>query len=377
MKILFLTDGITPYNTGGMQKHSYVMSKLLAQNNCKVTLVHCGYFNQSEFFENYNNIFTEKELKYITPLFIPFISDGKIPGHYISESKLYSENIKNHIGINLSKFDIVYAQGFTGWSFLKNNHNIPVLVNLHGFEMFQKAPSKRVKLEHYLLRPFVKKTINKADYVLSFGGQIDDILKELKIDDSKIAQQSNGIEAHWISSEKPSLMPTRTLTFIGRYERRKGIEELMEALSDLVKSNINFKFNFIGPIKNKIDHSNVTYFGEIKDLNKIKNILDHSDYLISPSYAEGMPTVILEAMARGNAIIATDVGANSKMINANGWLIGNSINSIKEAVLKAVSIEDTELLEMKQHSITNVKTNFTWENVIQQQLSLFRKIIKK
>ena len=92
MNILFLTDGITPYNTGGMQKHSYIMSKLLANHGCSVTLVHCGHFNIPTFDEDYTEIFNPQELKKITPLFIPFIAKGKLPGHYIKESKLYSKN---------------------------------------------------------------------------------------------------------------------------------------------------------------------------------------------------------------------------------------------------------------------------------------------
>ena len=52
MNILFLTDGITPYVTGGMQKHSLVLVKLLLKENVNITLVHCGYIGQSNFKEN-------------------------------------------------------------------------------------------------------------------------------------------------------------------------------------------------------------------------------------------------------------------------------------------------------------------------------------
>ena len=379
MKILLLTDGITPYNIGGMQNHSYLLTKLLAQNNCKITLVHCGFFNNINFFEDYADIFSPSEIKNITPVFIPFMSNGKIPGHYIKESKLYSENIKKHFGINLSKFDLIYAQGFTGWNFLNNNQNIPVIVNLHGLEMFQKAPSNRVKLEHYILKPFVKQIIKKADYLLSFGGQIDNILEVLKVDNAKIIKQSNGIEKNWIKKTEPLLTKTRTFTFIGRYERRKGIEELTAALVELIKKDLKFQFNFIGPIpkKHQITHPKIKYLGEIKDLATIKQSLDQSDFLVSPSYSEGMPTVILEAMARGNAIIATNVGANSKMIDTNGWLIDCSKTAIIKSILKATNMDNSELLEMKKQSLMKVKTSFTWENVIKDQLQCFKEIISK
>ena len=138
MKILFLTDGLSPYNTGGMQKHSYILSKLLAQNNCQITLVHSGFNEKIEFNEDYSAIFSKDEFLNITPIFIPFIKSKNIPGHYVTDSKAYSKEIENFFGINLSKFDLIYAQGFTAWAFTNNIHKVPVLANLHGFEMFQK-----------------------------------------------------------------------------------------------------------------------------------------------------------------------------------------------------------------------------------------------
>lgn len=380
MNILLLTDGITPYVTGGMQKHSYVMAKLLAKNNCTVTLVHCGITYQHSFNQHYSDIFTEKEREYITPIFVPFIKMGKLPGHYIKESKWYSKRIGETYNLNqeLPKFDLIYAQGFTGWHFLENKHHIPVIVNLHGYEMFQKAPNLKVKLEHFLLRPFVKQTLKKADYVLSFGGEIDRIISSLNVPNSKLIQQSNGIETNWITTNQPKTLSVKTFTFIGRYERRKGIEELTIALKQLIKDEKNFIFNFIGPIakEHQINHSQINYLGEIKNANKIKSILDDSDFLISPSYSEGMPTVILESMARGNAIIATNVGANSRMINQNGILIDSTPISIENGIKKALQLNDSELLKMKQKSIKLVKNQFTWESVIQQQLVEFRKVIQ-
>jgi glycosyltransferase involved in cell wall biosynthesis len=377
MNILFLTDGIPPYVTGGMQKHSYIVSKLLSENKCKVTLVHCGFLGENNFNEDYSKNFTKEQLSNLYFVFIPFKHTSKLPGHYISDSKSYSKEIDNFFGINIEKFDLIYAQGFTGWHFLNNSQHIPVIVNLHGFEMFQKASNFKIKLEHQLLRPIVKDLVKKADYVLSFGGKIDDILLKLKVDESKIIQQSNGIEQNWIKEDPLSNQRIKTFTFIGRHERRKGIEELTEALEKVIKTNLEFQFNFIGPIpeSQQINNSSITYYGELKDATQIKSLLDQSDYLISPSYAEGMPTVILEAMARGNAIIATDVGATSKLLAGNGFLIHHDSSSILDALEKAIQIDNNSLLAFKEKSIEKVKNEFIWEKVIQQKLKAFKEII--
>lgn len=374
LNILLLTDGIFPFVMGGMQKHSLILSKLLAKNGHKITLAHCGYFNNNLFEEDYSAVFSNDELKYITPVFVPFIVNGKLPGHYVKANKTYSSFLFNTFNNQLSDFDLIYAQGFTAYSFLQNEDNIPVWINLHGYEMYQKAPNFKVKLQHFLLRPIVKTLVTKGDYILSFGGQIDDILRhQLKVNPNKIIQQNNGIEKSWIRTDEIKNQADVTITFIGRFERRKGIEELSDALKTLVKIRQDFKFNFIGPIpvKHQINHSSINYLGSIKDENKIKNALDKSDFLINPSYAEGMPTVILEAMARGNAIIATDVGATSKLINGNGWLIKSTPNSIINALVKAINYNKKDLIKLKQQSIKLVKANFTWEQVIDDLTNAF------
>ena len=366
MNILFLTDGITPYVTGGMQKHSLILVKLLLKKGIQITLVHCGYTNQAEFSTDYKAIFSEIELKNLTIKFVPFLNKGRYPGHYIYENKVYSKRIYELFKNQLNKFDIVYAQGFTGWAFVKQTMKPKVLVNFHGFEMFQKAASLKVKFEHLLLRPFVKLICKKSDFVYSFGGQIDQILLKIGIPQSKILDQSNGIELKWIKDSFQNHKPLN-FVFIGRNERRKGIEELTKSLIKLKEQNqINFNFTFIGPIEpnQTIVSNQIKYLGEIKSQTKIHQILSSSDVLVCPSYAEGMPTVILEAMANGLAIITTDVGASSKMINGNGIVLKNvEPQSISQAIINLNSISNSDLEDMKKSSLSLVKSKFIWEQV--------------
>src|SRR5690606_31946583 len=111
--------------------------------------------------------------------------------------------------------------------------------------------------------------------------------------------------------------------FVGRFERRKGIEELNQTLN-AIKDIENFQFTFVGRIPNeaKIQHKNISYAGEIRDTEKLKQIFREHDVLVCPSHSEGMPIVILEAMASGLAVVATDVGAVNLMVREkNGWLL--------------------------------------------------------
>ena len=73
-----------------------------------------------------------------------------------------------------------------------------------------------------------------------------------------------------------------------------------------------------------------------------------------------MPTVILEAMARGKAIIATDVGAISELVDAsNGRLIPP--NDVK-ALANAINKIKTDVVKGSNNSLSKV-TSFTWGEI--------------
>ena len=107
------------------------------------------------------------------------------------------------------------------------------------------------------------------------------------------------------------------------------------------------------------------------------SILRECQVLVCASYAEGMPNVILEGMASGCAVIASDVGAVSLMVNSeNGWLIepGN-FTAIKDAMLQAISSSPQELLNKRSLSLQRVRTAFIWEIIIDKTVSSFYDII--
>jgi glycosyltransferase involved in cell wall biosynthesis len=90
-----------------------------------------------------------------------------------------------------------------------------------------------------------------------------------------------------------------------------------------------------------------------------------------------MPNVILEAMAQGLAIIATDVGAVSEMVStSNGWLIpaGDKL-ALADAMVDAIHCEENLLFHKKQKSLDLVCEKFTWETVIQKTLQSIQEIV--
>jgi glycosyltransferase involved in cell wall biosynthesis len=380
MNVLLLTDGIVPFQLGGMQKHSLLLAKFLAQKGCKVVVLHCGGVDYSP--QNFQAAFSDEELKNIEEIYIKFPKTDPFPGHYIRENKVYSRNAFDELEERIDQFDLIYGQGFTAWHFIKEKHkrkfNLPILVNFHGFEMFQSAPSLRMMAEYALLKNSVKWNVRNADFVYSFGGKIDLILADLGIQPHKILHQFNGIHRDWlVEGIKPSA-PIRKFVFIGRAERRKGIEELTAALHQLIAKDYSFEFHFIGPVNDKfrVKDARVHYHGEIRDQATIKEIVQAQDCLVCPSHSEGMPTVILESMASGLAIIGTNVGAIERQINENGILLENpELKGLVNALVKLIELDDEALTTMKSKSIALVESNFLWEKVIEKKLADFKECL--
>lgn len=372
MHVALVTDGITPYVIGGMQKHSFYLAKYFAKHKVYVDLFH---FNDSALDIHQLDCFSEAEKPYITSVALEFPKNLKFPGHYILSSWQYSGLVYEALLPKLGTYDFIYTKGFTGWKlinrkFRKKIQCAPVGVKFHGYEMFQIPPDFKTKLQHYLLRPFVKTISRRADIVFSYGGKVTDIIKAIGVDPGKIVEIPSGTEKDMIAT---SIAGHKTgplqFVFMGRFERRKGVPELNEAIRSLLSENVPFRFEFIGPIpaEFRIAHASVSYHGEIRDFNMIREILQGSDVLVCPSWSEGFPNVILEAMANGLAVIATDVGAVAAMVDTqNGWLIKpGDPEGLKQALKTAVTSQES-LGQKKQSSLVRMRSVFNWDSIFEK-----------
>ena len=383
MKVALLTDGIYPFVMGGLQKHSYYLAKFLAKNKVQVDLYHC-VANEKSLAENLEG-FSAGELKFINHTCLRFPSAGKLPGHYLKESWKYASELFVLIKSKLPEYDFIYAKGFTAWKLLAEKQKglkcPPVGVNFHGLEMFQPAPALKSKIEQLFLRDPVKWNCLHSDHVFSYGGKITDILTgRVGVIKERIIEIPAGIEKDWLAEETRERGTKIKFLFIGRYERRKGIEELNSVLKQLLET-ADFEFHFIGPIplKKQLVSDKIIYHGSISNQPDIRKIMSLCDVLVCPSHSEGMPNVILEAMASGLAIIATDVGAISEMIDEkNGWLISpNDKPGLKKAIDNACNAKTDILTYKKRNSVRKVIDNFTWDIIADKTFNALSNLIKE
>ena len=382
MRIALLTDGIWPYRIGGIQKHSYYLVKYFAQQGVYVDLYHMNH--DSKFDINKLEFFTEEEKKFITPFVFIFPNKGRWPWHYLQESYLHSKEMYE-VFVKQTPVDFIYSKGYTGWYFIKQKQLgkklPPIGLRLHGYEIFQKGIGVINLYRKCIYQPLTRYLNNKADCIYSYGGKITDIIKtNIPQAVNKIIEMPAAIESSWIYENNIAINKPIRFAFLGRYETRKGIKELNEALQNLI-GKYDFQFDFIGPIPDefKINSPQIKYHGAISDADKIKAILQEADVFVLPSHAEGMPNVILEAMSSACAIMATSVGAVNVMVdNSNGWLIPPLSSTAIEQKLIEIVKTDTKVIEGKKTvSVQKVKENFMWNKVILKEISYIRGVILK
>jgi glycosyltransferase involved in cell wall biosynthesis len=372
MHIAVLTDGISPYVLGGMQRHSFYLVNSLLQLGEEITLVHSVGADQNlPSNEEVKKLFTSNTDKlHIIGLKFPNID--QFPGHYLRESYRYSCEVFESLKHQWEKFDFIYAKGFTAWCILekktKGFHMAPVGIKFHGYEMYQKTTSIKGKLEQFMFKPPVIFNTRNANIVFSYGGEITAIIKKIGVEEDRIAEITGGVDDSWLSEKKLEVGSPRKFVFVGRAERRKGISDLNHAVKKLDVNKV--EFHWIGPIPEdkKLSLSNCFYHGLVSDVEELQKILDKMDVLVLPSHAEGMPNVVLEAMARGCAIIATEVGAVSMMVSdKNGKLIepGNR-NDLIKSLRAFTEMSDEDLLEKREASRTLVRQKFLWSHIAKQ-----------
>ena len=145
------------------------------------------------------------------------------------------------------------------------------------------------------------------------------------------------------------------IIFIGRLDKDKGLEEISHSLREIV-SKVDFHF-FIagsGPDQGwfldkckKLIGDNFTYLGVLNQLEK-KSFYQRADVFLLPSYFEGLPNALLEAMAYGVAPIVTSVGSIPEVVfnGKNGFIV-----PLKDH--KSIS-ERIKILDNDRHLLNNL-----------------------
>lgn len=169
----------------------------------------------------------------------------------------------------------------------------------------------------------------------------------------------------------------KEVSFLGWCIKTKGIEELIGAWEKLKKDE--WTLNIVGPyskgyidaLKERYSFNRIKLWGELEH-KKAMELMGSSSIFVLPSYTEGFPNVVLEAMAMRKAVIATKVGAIPDMLLNNcGELIEKqNIDQLEEALYKLMNNE-TIRNEYSCNGYQRVKDNYEFGVVFKQYRELW------
>jgi len=183
-----------------------------------------------------------------------------------------------------------------------------------------------------------------------------------------------------------------TIGFIGRLVREKGIFDLVKAFRDIAHKYQNLKLLIIGPsdlderdkstndglkkiiTENKLDNK-VIFTGYRED---IPELLSAIDIFVLPSYREGMPVSLLEAMAMEIPVVATNIRGCKEEVNDECGILYDKgdIEGLKSAL--SCLVEDRELRQkMGKKGRQRVVQMFNEEESIRKQLDVYKMVINE
>lgn len=375
--ISLLTDGIAPFVTGGMQDHSRNLLEYFASNGWTVYLFHTA-FQEEEKAKALDGI-SDAARKNIRSFFVPFPEKGVIPGHYVRNSKKYARALFSKYQEASIQCDFIFAQGFCGYEFVMQKRKgfplPPIGVHLHGLNMLQNNYGWRSKWNAMLLRPIAISCLLNADHVFSLGGELTHVLSRNGVDPSRIIQIPGAVSENWLRVEKSEHSAFRFL-FVGRYDRVKGAELLFRAWKQVKKEGV--ELHYVGPIPSEIrsQHPDISFYGEIRDTASLQKIMASCDVLVCPSLTEGMPVVVMEAMAVGLPVIASNVGATSELVQAdNGILISaNNQDELVAAMNQMLRFTSAIREQFAAVAKNRISARHTWQKVGEQTANAIRRI---
>jgi glycosyltransferase involved in cell wall biosynthesis len=367
MKILRVATDLYPYSIGGLGLHVHELSKEIVKRGHQVTVFTCEKYPKSchNFMDGYN-------VYYFKPLIIPF-------GISVPPSMLPSLFNK------VDEFDIVHAHSHLFFStymtaFVRKFKKTPLIVTNHGF-VSQKLP---FTIQKIVLPIVTKWTYLNADAVICYTTEMKEEMENWGVRTENVRIIHNGVNAEFfrpLNNNKKEY----DIIWVGRYVPGKGIEFLIQSLSELKKEFNNFKVLMIGsgPLKKSIEKmiikSNLS--NHISLIENISNddllyYYNKSKLFVLTSIEEGVPRTILEAMACGLPVVCSDLPQLKTLIEGSGILAPKKDTiSIANAVIKILN--DNKFYEkLSANARQKIVTKYSWEDTVNKTIQLYEELNK-
>ena len=378
MNILITAQGIYPYAVGGIEMHTYYISKRLSESQHAVTLF--------TIFPKGTRKREIMDAERVNIVYLKLLPCPLASLSYILESLAFFLLIRRKI-----KIDIIHAH--PAWipmisaCLISIAGRIPFIVTCHGGETRLLWKKKLIKFIQWFM-------LMKATFVTCVSHEIATILEsKYNIPRVKLFVVPNGYDKEVTERLKrqtrKNMDSELKILFVGSLRPLKAPLTLLQALQILSKKNKETKDVRLliagdGPLRPALENfckenqmHKVHFLGKILH-EKILEIMSESDIFVLTSIEEGMPTALIEAMALGKPVIATAVGGIPEVVKdgINGILVPpKSPAHVAEALDQLLT--DSELRRKLGKAAAESVKDYTWSKIAEKYEKIYYEVLQQ
>jgi len=256
---------------------------------------------------------------------------------------------------------------------LSNEVNLPVVSIVQGSDahIYMYMPIRALTIQE---------SLSHADYLIPRSYKLGSILSDKGISPSIIHPIYNGVDKSMFHTSYKSSVQVelgldtkkRYLLYVGNFYIVKNPQLLVKSFNECVSSSQVQDLHLLlvgeGNLKEELDQlvlemgisKNITFLGR-KTSSDVAKYMQASDLLCIPSFNEGLPNVLLEALSCGLPVVSTNVGGISEVLfNSRCGTLVNSFDTkaYSEAILSRLSQKaDTDF-------IAGFSEQFSWPQTI-------------
>ena len=274
-----------------------------------------------------------------------------------------------------------------------------IIYTAHGFYFHENMSPKKYKFFYTIEKLCAKWCTNYIFTQSEEDGQL--AIKDKFLPEDRITIISNGVDVQ--GEFNPANMEKKhidnykrefnikendvVVSFIGRLVREKGIIDLLAGFNQIEQKNI--KLLVIGDtgsserdqqansfLEDYRSNPNIIFTGFRSDISELLAI---SEVFCLPSYREGMPRSIIEAMAMECAIVATNIRGSREEVDdgVNGYLVGLSDPTALANSFERLANDERLLRSFQKEARKKAVTLYDEKKVVQRQLDVFEHIDKE
>ncbi len=372
MRICIITSAKFPPEEG-IGNYIYNMSKEFIKKGHNVVIITRGKFKKT-YSEIYDGI---KIYKVPFVLLYPF--HVHIHGIFLNKLLKSIEDDFDVIHIHSPLPPLVNSQTpilLTIHSPMKNGANVLKITDL--FTLATKFQAK------YISYPLEMKLIKNSAMVTAVSTTVSKDLEDYGLKNMNVKLVYNGVDQN-IFFPSNVRSEEKYVLYTGRISYGKGLVELINCAKDVCESrdDINFILAGDGPLlpnlKKKVKkmglQNRIQFLGRV-DRKTIVNLYQNATIFAFPSYYEGLPGSLLEAMACQLPIVATEVPGNIELIehNKNGILIPPKDSSALYKAIMVLLDDPNKREEIGKNARITIENKFTWDAVSDRILSCYNSL---